>query len=66
MVQAMADLAAAARACRDRSCAERVNANIEALHEVADAAPGEVSEDDMRVVMVSMFEAIGCLGKRGI
>jgi len=65
-MESMAELAEAACACRDRACAEAVNARIEALIEVTDEAPEEVSEEDMKAAMMSMFNAIQCLRNQGV
>lgn len=58
----MAKFAEQACACKDKPCAERLNATIDKFVEGQDD-DAEISEEEVMQAMTSMFEAAACLAE---
>lgn len=65
LVQAMEALAAQACACVDQPCAKKVDERVRAIFDTENP-PEDLSEEDVGKIMMSMFQAAGCLSQYGV
>jgi len=65
LVAAMEQLAEEACACIDQPCAKKIDERVREIFD-SEEPPENLSEEDMGKVMMSMFQAAGCLSQYGV